>query len=225
MTQPEQYRDDPDRSFVNLVAMMSRDSGPDGLSISEILDRLDERAFGIVILILAIPCLVPALYGVPQIVGIPIVLLAGQMLLGRREPWLPASWLRRRISREWLGRMADFADKRMRWIERLSKPRLRLMTSGAGERFAALMMILATLTIILPMTNSVPSLGLTLIAAGLIERDGLFVLAGELVALAWISALAVVALGLAFGATWAVSLFDRVGGQAVLDWFGALFGG
>jgi hypothetical protein len=35
----------------------------------------------------------------------------------------------------------------------------------------------------------------------------------------------VVALGLAFGATWAVSLFDRVGGQAVLDWFGALFGG
>lgn len=225
MTQPEQYRDDPDRSFVNLVAMMSRDSGPDGLSISEILDRLDERAFGIVILILAIPCLVPALYGVPQIVGIPIVLLAGQMLLGRREPWLPASWLRRRISREWLGRMADFADKRMRWIERLSKPRLRLMTTGAGERFAALMMILATLTIILPMTNSVPSLGLTLMAAGLIERDGLFVLAGELVALAWISALAVVALGLAFGATWAVSLFDRVGGQAVLDWFGALFGG
>jgi hypothetical protein len=225
MTQPEQYRDDPDRSFVNLVAMMSRDSGPDGLSISEILDRLDERAFGIVILILAIPCLVPALYGVPQIVGVPIVLLAGQMLLGRREPWLPASWLRRRISREWLGRMADFADKRMRWIERLSKPRLRLMTSGAGERFAALMMILATLTIILPMTNSVPSLGLTLMAAGLIERDGLFVLAGELVAMAWITALAVVALGLAFGATWAVSLFDRVGGQAVLDWFGALFGG
>ena len=55
MTQPEQYRDNPDRSFVNLVAMMSRDAGPDGLSIGEILDRLDERAFGIVILILAIP--------------------------------------------------------------------------------------------------------------------------------------------------------------------------
>jgi hypothetical protein len=205
--------------------MMSRDAGPDGLSIGEILDRLDERAFGIVILILAIPCLVPALYGVPQIVGIPIILLAGQMLVGRREPWLPASWLRRRISREWLGRMADFADKRMRWIERLSKPRLRLMTSAVGERLAALMMILATLTIVLPMTNSVPSLGLTLIAAGLIERDGLFVLAGEVVALAWITALAVVAFGLAFGATWAVSLFDKVGGQAVLDWFGALFGG
>jgi hypothetical protein len=225
MTQPEQYRDDPDRSFVNLVAMMARDAGPDGLSIGEILDRLDERAFGIVILILAIPCLVPALYGVPQIVGIPIILLAGQMLLGRREPWLPAGWLRRRISREWLGRMADFADKRMRWIERLSKPRLRLMTSAAGERLAALMMILATLTIILPMTNSVPSLGLTLMAAGLIERDGLFVLAGEMVALAWITALAVVALGLAFGATWAVGLFDRVGGQAVVDWFSAMFGG
>lgn len=225
MTQPEQYRDDPDRSFVNLVAMMSRDAGPDGLSIGEILDRLDERAFGIIILILAIPCLVPALYGVPQIVGIPIILLAGQMLLGRHEPWLPASWLRRRISREWLGRMADFADKRMRWVERLSKPRLRLLAAGFGERLAAVMMILATLTIILPMTNSVPSLGLALMAAGLIQRDGLFVLLGEMIALGWVTALAVVAFGLAFGATWAISLFDRIGGQAVLDWFSALFGG
>ena len=225
MNQPDVHRDDPDRSFVNLVASMAREAGPDGASIGEILDRLDERAFGIMILILAIPCLVPALYGVPQIVGVPIILLAGQMLVGRREPWLPDAWLRRQISTEWLGRMADFADKRMRWIERLSKPRLRLLASGAGERLAAGMMILATLTIILPMTNSVPSLGLALMAAGLIQRDGVFVLLGEAVALGWVIALGVVAFGLAFGATWAVSLFDRVGGQSVMGGFSRLFGG
>jgi hypothetical protein len=225
MTQPDRFRDDPSRSFVNVVIAMARDAGDEGLSLGDVLDRLDERAFGIVILILAIPCLVPALYGVPQIVGVPIILLAGQMLVGRREPWLPAAWLERRISREWLSRMADFADKRMRWIERLSKPRLRLLTSGLGERLAAVMMILATLTIILPMTNSVPSLGLSLIAAGLIQRDGLFVIVGEAIALAWVTALVAVALGLAFGATWAVSLFERFGGQALVDWFSSLFGG
>lgn len=225
MRQPREVRDDPDRSFVNLVAAMARNAGDDGLSIGEILDRLDERAFGIMILILAIPCLVPALYGVPQIVGVPIILLAGQMMLGRKEPWLPAGWTRRRISKEWLNRMADFADKRMRWVETLSKPRLRLLASGAGERVAAVLMILATLTIILPMTNSVPSLGLALIAAGIIQRDGLFVLAGEAISLAWVTALIVVAVGLAFGAGWAVSLFDRVGGDAVVAWFSGLFGG
>jgi hypothetical protein len=225
MRQPREVQDDPDRSFVNLVVTMSRSAGDDGLTIGEILDRLDERAFGIMILILAIPCLVPALYGVPQIVGVPIILLAGQMLLGRKEPWLPASWIRRRISKEWLNRMADFADKRMRWAENLSRPRLRLLASGLGERIAAALMILATLTIILPMTNSVPSLGLALIAAGLIQRDGLFVLAGEAIALGWVTALIVVVVGLAFGATWAVSLFERVGGDAVVAWFTSLFGG
>jgi hypothetical protein len=225
MRQPRQYRDDPDRSFVNLVATMSRAADEDGLTIGQILDRLDERAFGIMILILAIPCLVPALYGVPQIVGVPIILLAGQMLIGRKEPWLPESWTKRRISKEWLNRMADFADKRMRWVESLSKPRLRLLATGAGERVAAALMILATLTIILPMTNSVPSLGLALMAAGLIQRDGLFVLAGELVAIGWVTALAVVAIGLAFGATWAISLFEKVGGDAVVGWFSGLFGG
>ncbi|MES2034777.1 MAG: exopolysaccharide biosynthesis protein [Pseudomonadota bacterium] len=225
MRQPRQHRDDPDRSFVNLVAGMARAADDDGLTIGQILDRLDERAFGIMILILAIPCLVPALYGVPQIVGVPIILLAGQMLIGRKEPWLPASWTRRHISKEWLNRMADFADKRMRWVESLSKPRLQLLSTGFGERMAALLMILATLTIILPMTNSVPSLGLALMAAGLIQRDGLFVLAGGLVALAWVTALIVVAVGLAFGASWAISLFERVGGDALLAWFGNLFGG
>lgn len=225
MQQPREVRDDPDRSFINLVAGMSRDAGPDGLSIGEILDRLDERAFGIIILILAIPCLVPALYGVPQIVGVPIILLAGQLMLGRKEPWLPASWTRRHISRDMLNRMADFAEKRMRWVETLSRPRLRLLTTGVGERVAAVLMILATLTIILPMTNSVPSLGLALIAAGLIQRDGLFVLAGEAIALGWVTALTVVAIGLAFGATWAIILFERVGGDAVVAWFSGLFGG
>ena len=90
-------------------------AGPEGLTIREIRDHLDERGFGLMILILAIPCLVPALYGVPQIVGVPILLLAVQILVGRQEPWLPETILKRRVSRAWLDRMADFASKRMGW--------------------------------------------------------------------------------------------------------------
>jgi hypothetical protein len=78
----DQYVDDPKQGFIALVSDLAAASGPDGLSLGEIRDRMDERAFGLMILILAIPCLVPALYGVPQIVGIPILILAGQMLAG-----------------------------------------------------------------------------------------------------------------------------------------------
>ena len=207
-----QRTDDPTQGFIALVADLAAISGPEGLTLREIRDRLDERAFGLMILILAIPCLVPALYGVPQIVGIPILLLAGQMLVGRPEPWLPEAALKRTVSKAMLDRMADFAVKRMGWFERLSRPRLRLFAEGWAERAAAAFMILATATIVLPMTNTVPSVALALMAVGLIQRDGLFVAGGAAVAVGWASALATVAIGFFVGAGWAVSLMARFTG-------------
>ncbi len=186
------YTDDPQQGFIGLVASLAQASGPDGLTIGHIRDRMDERAFGLMILILAIPCLVPALYGVPQIVGVPILLLAGQMLVGRREPWLPETLLKRTVSKAMLDRMADFATRRMGWLERLSKPRLTIFTTGLAERLAALFMILATVTIVLP--------------------NGLFVAAGASVAVGWVTAIAVVAAGFFLGAGWAVGLMARFTG-------------
>jgi len=207
-----QHTDDPKQGFIALVADLAAMSGPDGLTLREIRDRLDERAFGLMILILAIPCLVPALYGVPQIVGIPILLLAGQMLVGRVEPWLPEMALKRRVSKAWLDRMAEFATRRMPWFERLSRPRLTVFAEGWAERVVAVFMILATLTIVLPLTNTVPSVALALLAVGLIQRDGLFVLGGAAVAVGWATALLTVAIGFYLGAGWAVSLLARFGG-------------
>jgi hypothetical protein len=207
-----QRTDDPTQGFIALVADLAAISGPEGLTLREIRDRLDERAFGLMILILAIPCLVPALYGVPQIVGIPILLLAGQMLAGRVEPWLPEAALRRRVSKAWLDRMADFATKRMHWFERFSRPRLTVFAEGWAERAAAAFMILATLTIVLPLTNTVPSVALTLLAVGLIQRDGLFVAAGAAVATGWALTLAAIVIGFYVGAGWAVSLISSVTG-------------
>lgn len=213
MTQTENpHADNPKQGFTTLVASLAASSGPEGLTLREIRDDLDERGFGLMILILAIPCLVPALYGVPQIVGIPILLLAGQMLAGRIEPWLPEVVLKRRVSKAWLDRMADFSTKRMGWFERLSRPRLTVFAEGWAERVVALFMILATLTIVLPMTNTVPSVALTLLAVGLIQRDGLFVLAGAAVAAGWVTTLATVAIGFYVGAGWAVSLISRFAG-------------
>jgi len=208
----EQVRDDPERGFIALVGRLAASSGPEGLTIREVRDHMDERAFGLLILILTIPCLVPALYGVPQVLGIPILLLAGQIVIGRKEPWLPEGVLRRRVPKAWLDRMADFASKRMGWFERLSRPRLRWLATGAGERLAAIFMILATITIVLPMTNTVPSVALALLSVGLIQRDGVFVALGSAVAAAWAALLVGVAAAFYLGATWAVQLVERFTG-------------
>jgi hypothetical protein len=215
MTSPlNQHTDDSKQGFIALVAGLAVISGPEGLTLREIRDRLDERAFGLMIIILAIPCLVPGLYGVPQLVAIPILLLVVQLLAGRVEPWLPEAVLKRRVSKAWLTRMSDFATKRMAWCEHLSRPRWTIFVQYWAERVAAAIMAIATLAILvpLPLTNTVPAVGVTIMAVGLIQRDGLFVVAGAAVATIWLTALAVVGIGFFVGAGWALSLISEVTG-------------
>ncbi len=206
MPSSSRHHDDVSHDLVRLLRRLADDGGDEGLTLHQIRDRLDERAYGLLILLLSIPCLVPGLYGVPQVVGLIIILIAAQLLAGREEPWLPRWVLNLRAKGAWLKAMADFAETRLGWVDRLSRPRLTAFASGAGERIAAVFMILATLTIVLPFTNTIPSIALALLSVGLIQRDGLFVIGGAVVATAWLSALGVVATGLMFGAGWAARL-------------------
>jgi hypothetical protein len=212
---PSSEHDDVRQNLARLLRRLADDGADNGLTLHEIRDRLDERAYGLLILILAIPCLVPGLYGVPQVVGLVIILLAAQLLVGREEPWLPQWVLKLRAKASWLKAMADFAEQRLGWIDRFSRPRLSAFASGAGEKLAALFMILATLTIVLPLTNTIPSVALSLLAVGLIQRDGLFVIGGAVVATAWISLLTFLAVAFLLGADWAMRLVsDYVPGLA-----------
>ena len=203
MSFPDAHKDDVSHDVVRLLRRLADDGGEAGLTLGEIRDRLDERAYGLLILLLSLPCLVPGLYGVPQVVGLVIIMVAAQLLIGREEPWLPRRVLNLRARGKWLRAMADFAEARLSWVDRLSRPRLLMFATGVGERMVGLFMILATLTIVLPMTNTIPSVALALLAVGLIQRDGLFVLGGMVVATGWLSALAILAGGLLFGASWA----------------------
>ncbi|WP_306002337.1 exopolysaccharide biosynthesis protein [Brevundimonas sp. C43] len=196
-------QDDVSHNITRLLRRLADDGGDAGLTLHEIRDRLDERAYGLLILLLSIPCLVPGLYGVPQVVGLIVILLAGQMLVGREEPWLPRWFLNLRCKGSWLKAMADFAETKLGWIDRLSRPRLRRFADGPGEKLAAVFMILATVTIVMPLTNTIPSIALALLSVGLIQRDGLFVLAGCAVTTVWLTILGALGTGLLMGAEWA----------------------
>ncbi|MBY0564848.1 MAG: exopolysaccharide biosynthesis protein [Hyphomonadaceae bacterium] len=218
MTAAQDVRDEPSQSFVGVLRQIDEVAGQEGLSVAAIVDRLDERAFGLLILVLAIPCLVPGLPGA-QIIAIPIALLALQVLIGRREPWLPGWFMRRQVNKSWITAIAGFADKRLSWTERLARPRLTFLASGLGERFVALFMALAAVTVMLPITNTIPSVALTIMSIGLIQRDGVFAALGAAVAAAWVGLLTVLVGGLFLGAGFAVQLVSERA-PWVLDWFG-----
>ena len=146
MSAEDLHQDDVSHNVTRLLRRLADDGGDQGLTLREIRDRMDERAYGLLILLLSIPCLVPGLYGVPQVVGVIIILIAAQLLVGREEPWLPRWMLDLRAKGSWLKAMADFAESKLAWVDRLSRPRLSRFATGAGEKLAAIFMILATLS-------------------------------------------------------------------------------
>ncbi|MCR9121608.1 MAG: exopolysaccharide biosynthesis protein [Phyllobacteriaceae bacterium] len=164
------------------------------ITLGELSDAMEERAFGLLLLILALPCCLPFVYLLPQLVALPMVVLAWQMAMGRRAPWLPETLRKRRLP---IDGMLDVVDRTRRYgggfVERLAHPRLIGLTGDRGTRVIGALLVVPCLSILvpLPLTNTVPGFGVSLAAVGLIERDGLFVIAGLLIGLAWVLLLAV----------------------------------
>ena len=179
------------RSLLQSIEAMADDAGETGYTLREIFDRLDERAFGAALFILALPCCIPFLYLVPQIVALPMIALATQMTIGREEPWLPKSLADRRIDKAGLTNTARGGRKWFGWVEVFAKPRLTFLTGKGPERIIGLFLTLfcASILVPLPMTNSVPGMAVALASFGLIQRDGLLVLGGIVAGTAWVGLL------------------------------------
>ena len=175
------------------------------VSLGTLVDRFGDRGFGLLALGLGIPCLVPGLPGA-QILAVILAVLALQMMMGRQTPWLPR-WLRQRTrSVGSLARVASFSGQRLRWIERLVKPRFSGLVGNLGERLAGGALVVAAVAIAMPITNTVPSLGVVLIAVGLLEKDGAALVLGAIIAVLWTLVLGIgailIANGLASEAPW-----------------------
>lgn len=159
------------------------DAGGDGkITIQEIMRMLGDRAFGLAILVFSLPnsLPIPSPPGFSAITGIPIILIALQMVVGRSTPWLPPRIRRYGFSRDTFARFLAASLPYIRKVERLLHPRLAFMHSYAGERVvgAVFLVLAAVLSLPIPFGNFLPGVSMSIIALGLLERDGALMLAG-----------------------------------------------
>jgi hypothetical protein len=155
----------------------------DQIAVRDLLAIIGDRAFGLVLLLFALPNCIPGPPGLGSIFGIPVVLFGIQMACGRRAPRLPQFVGRRSVRRETLLAIAERGRPWLQMLERVCKPRLFTLSTRRAERLLGLVVTLFALGICvpLPLTNFIPAVGVAIISLGLLEEDGLTILVGLLV--------------------------------------------
>ncbi len=146
---------------------------------------LGNRSFGFLLLLFALPNTLPiiGIPGVSTLTGIPLAIIALQMMMGLPEPKLPTWVAERSLHRDDFRRIVDVMAPWLRRLERLTRPRWLGVTGLASERWlgAFCLMLALVLALPIPLGNLAPAVAVALIALGLIEKDGIFVALGFVV--------------------------------------------
>jgi hypothetical protein len=151
------------------------------ISLGDIVTRLDSRAHTTLLVLFALPNVLPAIPGTSAITGMPLVYLALQLTLGQR-PWLPSFIANRTFSRAGLATVMDQAKPWLERSERFLHPRLGALTRGRMERVIGILTLILAIAVVLPIPfgNMIPALGIIFFSLGLMEEDGLWIIAGFL---------------------------------------------
>jgi hypothetical protein len=166
-----------------LIRHIAADWPRERLTLGELIEAVGMRGFGILIVLFAIPNLLPVyIPGLSPIFGVPLMLVCLQLALGYETPRLPGFLTRRSMKRSDLLAISQKAAPWLERIERVVKPRPSWLTRRNGERFiGAFGVFLASIVIVpLPFTNGPPSLACAIMAIGLMEEDSLTIAGGAL---------------------------------------------
>ncbi len=148
-------------------------------------------------------------------VGIALLIVSIQMVVGREELWLPRFLSKRGFSRQALVGGFEKIKPQLAFIEQFARPRLLFLTGRAATVLIGAVILTMAVVLILPLPpggNFPPALACAILGMGLVERDGLIILVGLVVTLA----ASVAAYFLV------VLVIQSIPGIA--DWFSAQFG-
>ena len=174
----------PARPLSDLLTEIAADASRERVSIADLLSALRDRALAALLLIFALPNVMPMPPGTSALLGAPLLFLATQLALGRR-PWLPSVIAERSMPRSHFASLIARAAPWLARAERLLRPRWVVLCRPPAEYGVGLLCLLLSLIVFLPIPlgNMLPALAICLFALGILERDGVWVLAGFVTAI------------------------------------------
>ena len=179
-------------------------------TLGNLVDLFGEKSFAVVFVVLmAVPALPLPTGGVTHVFEAITMLLALELIVGRRTIWLPRRWKRQDLAGASSDRFANALLKRIRWLEHFSHPRLRMLVVHplSGVMFGITVFALSLVAFVAPPfsgLDTLPALGVVVVSLGVLLEDFLMT-----------------AVGVVIGAIGALLVFFL--GSLVLDWARDLF--
>lgn len=149
-------------------------------TLGELSEAFGEKGFGMLLLLLAFPAALPIPapgYATPF--GILMIVLGSQMLRGYTTPQLPEKMNKRVLKYSLLDFSLKNGASLFRLVEFFVKPRLENQVTKLYRVMGLIIIFMAAfMTLPIPLTNTAPSFVIFVMAASLLEKDGLSLIAG-----------------------------------------------
>ncbi len=170
-------------SLSDVIEGFGEDARP-VLTVGQMLEQFDSRAFGAMLLVFGLLNCLPLPPGSSTILSLPILLLAPQVAWGSDIPWLPRRLVEHPLKRDDMRGLFRRLTPIVRHMELVTRPRLGILFGPVGERLIGVICTLLALVLVLPIPlgNLAPGATVAVLALALLQRDGLMVLLGYLMA-------------------------------------------
>ena len=169
-------------SLASIIDQVIQTAQADKVTVREIFNEIGTASFAPVLLIPAIAVATP-LSGIPlfsALMGVMIALISVQMLFRRKHLWLPDWILRRKVSGDKVVNAFNRIKPVTNWLDNHTGKRLRLFVKRPLIFVPQLICVLSGLAMpmleLVPFSSSVIGAGVTLLALGMLTRDGLLLM-------------------------------------------------
>ena len=160
-------------------------SGSGSQTLGSLTALFEEKGFAVIFVILMAPSALPLpTGGVTNVLEVITMLLALELIVGRRCVWLPQRWNRLDVGGgRRRGKFANSLLKQIRRVERFSHPHLRFLFGHrvSGVVFGIVVLVFTLGAFLAPPfsgLDTLPSLGIVLVALGVLLEDFLLAIAG-----------------------------------------------
>lgn len=159
------------------------------VSVREMLNMMGEQGLLLLCMVLMLPFLLPvSVPGISTVFSL-VVILAG-VSVTFNWLWLPDRIMEHQVSAPAMVNSMRRGAHVFARIDRISRPRLHALTHGATmNRVNGLFLILDGILLIFPLggvpfSNTLPGVSILLLAAGMVQRDGVVLVGGYLMMIA-----------------------------------------